>query len=460
MGTTVGGYVTANLTLADGSVVNDVVVAKINGYTPISVDQGAGVIKSKDSSRVSNVYTMNGEYYGHLVTYSVNDKGQYSLNLEPEAERHNALKNVHDGTNANIVKGRSTIYMNSADQINVVYAGNDTVFLVNNGQFGYTVYVGYNNVPTMKDATVCYLNAADKYSRVKVMVINGKETANTEFDAYLANANAAYIKVVGSTAYNVYYFYKIGETQPTEVLIPTGTNDAKLQIRGEGFYTVEITDGVASNITFVTGAPVKGHSGYRGDQVNASYAGHTLDVCTARTAVVADSIATTSMGSANKNFTNMENAKYFKAVNGVVVEAAKEDVSANSVIAVIYDMQYVKIGEVNHMVPVAVYVYLAQTAQGGDQDTDAGTINPNAKVTVTFNTGFVTNANGKLLKSGEANAVYGNSFTFVVVTGTAAPAAPVVTGNAVLNLISSNTATGAYTFELTNIDGDVTVTLN
>lgn len=444
MGTTIGGYVTANLTFADGTVANDVVVARVNGVAPRTADNSNGQLAN---ATVSNAYYLNDQYYGHIVTYSVNDNGQYNLYL---TAGHTDTKAIKDGDGAKIVKGKSTLYITDKDQINVAYADNTTVFLVANGKYGYDVYVGYNKVPTINADSICYLVVN---GRVKLAVINGDETENTEFAAYLPSTAPAYVKVLSGKAYNVFRFYKIGSTEITEVLVPVG--DTKLTPTKTGFYNVELTDGAVVKLEFVTEGPDTS-KGVK----DLEYAGHTLDTARARTAVIENAIATTVFGAENKNYSNMVDAKYFLAYNGFITEAAYTDISAMDIISVIYDEQIVKVGGTALSIYTPVYVYLAQKSAGSDSDTDIDqpTVTT-GNVTIKYTVGTVATANNVVIPNG-TTVKTGSTYTFVVIGGATAPTVKVETGTAVLALVASNTVNGTYTYELRGIDGDVTVSID
>ena len=463
LGTTVGGFVTANLTLADGSVVTDVVVSAINGKTPNSVDKGEGMIKN---SSVSNVYSMNYNYYGHIVLYSVNDKGQYALTLEPVADRHNVLTNVFDAEEVQITRGKSTIYCVDDEQINTVYATNNTVFLVYNGKYGYDVYTGYNKVPNIKNADMCY--QLDAAGRVKLAVIYGNESNTESFFAYVPEPMyMPALTFIGGEAYYEIVTYKIGETTPTTVLVPAerfgllGKANNEPEFEFGAFVEIELTDGIVSDIEFY--APFWTDPSY--DEEPMDYAGHTLDIVRALTGVVANSFPTTKDGEANLDFDNTDDAKFFMVKNGKVVEATAKDLAAGDMAAVIYDTKTVVVkladgSKLTREINQPVYVYLADEIPEGDWDTDVD--DPDdvvGKVTVNFAGCTVTDANGNLLKSGEANNA-GKTFKFVVVTGTTAPSVEASEGN--VKLLNSNTATGAYTYELSGITdkAEITISIN
>ena len=183
------------------------------------------------------------------------------------------------------------------------------------------------------------------------------------------------------------------------------------------------------------------------------------------TGVVANSFPTLDGEDPNKDFDNTDDAKFFMVKDGKVVEATAKDLAAGDMAAVIYDTKNVTIklpngSRITRQINQPVYVYLADEIPEGDWDIDVD--DPDdvvGKVTVNFAGCTVTDANGNLLKSGEANNA-GKTFKFVVVTGTTAPSVEASEGN--VKLLNSNTGTGAYTYELSGITdkAEITISIN
>ena len=208
------GHATANVMLADGSRVENVTVASVNGF---AVTNAGDTFGNPVNATVSDNYVNNGNnrqgdlYYNHIFTYTVNADGSYSIANNNHAAQ--IVGNIRDLANATVVNGRATI----SNATNTVVATDNTVFLVKNlvgtnAGYTYTTYVGKNNVPSLTNADICVLTDANGYATL-VVVSNYELAANT-FLAYVTEPNQTGFTTALGRAYQV---YKIGETTATVV---------------------------------------------------------------------------------------------------------------------------------------------------------------------------------------------------------------------------------------------------
>ena len=196
------GEAGANIRLADGTEIENVVVTKVDGEK-VTYGEDYGDI---DDAEVSENYEKNTEYYDHFYAYTVDKDGNYEL-LTNDGGYCYGYYDEEDCTIVN--KGTSIRCGNYTIPVN-----NDTVFMVKNG-YSYDVYTGKNEVPSMNDATICVLMSGSYASAV--LVTEFEDTTNTFvafFDEFTAEAGT---KKIGSKWYYVYEVYKTGETEPTTI---------------------------------------------------------------------------------------------------------------------------------------------------------------------------------------------------------------------------------------------------
>ena len=309
-GTLYGGSALANVVLADGSRVENVTIASVAGRLTTNTGDAFG---DADSATVSDYYTNNGEYYNHLASYVVNADGTYaitSLKDDTTAADNDTVCAAADLDNVAITKGLTTM----VSKTNTVVANDNTVFLVKQSNGTYETYVGKNNVPSMTDATICYLTS-NGYATV--VLVTKYTLASNSFVAYVPAETTArlatdwyYGVYNGRYAYEV---YKVGETEPTTIY----SNDADLfkfsQISTlgdrDGFYdiTVDANGVVTSSVRFI--------GTYAYDTVTnitTAHGGYLWDRAWVRTNLVGNSLQTADKAgtTANKDFF-VDNAKYF-----------------------------------------------------------------------------------------------------------------------------------------------------
>ena len=217
-----GGYALADVVLADGTRVEDVTVSTVGGKAVSCADDDM----IDFGPEISDRYSENDAFYDHLITYTVDANGNYALGEICTGADNDAV----DLSNAVITKGQSTIY--SQSQVGNVVADNGTVYLVQNAKDGtYTTYVGKDNVPSMKNADICYLKGDDGF--LSVVVVRNYEDLNNTFLAYVTDGTRDG-KQNGNDAYQV---YKLGETTPT--LVYDTSSDFTFD-HGTGLYLIEV----------------------------------------------------------------------------------------------------------------------------------------------------------------------------------------------------------------------------
>ncbi len=222
-----GGFAMADVVLADGSRVQNVTVAGVGSTKATCSDTASANVAN---ATVSDRYKLNGAYYGHIYSYTIDSNGAYVLNV---ATVHNT--NCYcvgtDLSGAIITKGQSTI----TNAKNVVVADNNTVFLVKDANADtYTTYVGKDAVPSMTNATVCYLPGANGF--VSLAVVYSYELANNSFLAYVTTGSNVGVDSLLGTAYDV---YKIGETTATRIY---DNNNEFTYADKAGLYSVIVND--------------------------------------------------------------------------------------------------------------------------------------------------------------------------------------------------------------------------
>ena len=396
-GTLRGGYALADVVLADGSRVQNVTVSTVGGVavtnTSTSSVQNIG---NPQTAFVSDYWTNNSAYYNHLTTYSVNADGTYNLGYNT-AGGDICFGNDNTAKSATITTGLTTITGAVAGSaINYVVANDSTVFLVKQADGTYTTYVGKNNVPSMTNATICYLTSGG-YATV-VLVTEYTVAANT-FVAYVSD-NAYTGRVTGLG--NEYVVWKADGTA-TYVY----SNDSTLlNGKPEGFYTLEVANnGVVAS--FKEASTFMGAFGVN-DVEAGTYAGPTVDGYSWDRAFVdslaGNSLRATTAGDAQFADYFVDNAKYFvinkTAGNGVnyttVTETTSASVAENQKIIVAYTM----VGGVKH----AQYVYICTTI-GEDIN------NP---VTPANVTSITAKDDGSVYLTLSADAKVGDTYQFTV----------------------------------------------
>ena len=224
-GTLRGGYALADVVLADGTRAEDVTVSTVGGHDVSCADTTPITF----GAAVSDRYALNTQFYDHLITYTVDANGDYALGEKCNNNVDEPNLAV-DLSGAVITKGQSTIY--SSNEVGKVVADNSTVYLVKGDDDTYTTYVGKDNVPSMKAATICYLVGEDGF--LSVVVVTDYADLNNTFLAYVTD-NTADSKQGGHDGYQV---YKLGETDPTTVYETTA--DTFKFDHATGLYLIEV----------------------------------------------------------------------------------------------------------------------------------------------------------------------------------------------------------------------------
>lgn len=396
-GTLRGGYALADVVLADGSRVQNVTVSTVGGVavtnTSTSSVQNIGNPKT---AFVSDYWTNNSAYYNHLTTYSVNADGTYNLGYNT-AGGDICFGNDNTAKSATITTGLTTITgAVTGSAINYVVANDSTVFLVKQADGTYTTYVGKNNVPSMTNATICYLTSGG-YATV-VLVTEYTVAANT-FVAYVSdNAYTGRVTGLGNE-------YVVWKADGTATYVYAATNTL-LEGKPEGWYTLT----VANNGLVTAWGEASTFMGAFGvnDVEAGTYAGPTVDGYSWDRAFVdslaGNSLRATTAGDAQFADYFVDNAKYFvinkTAGNGVnyttVTETTSASVAENQKIIVAYTM----VGGVKH----AQYVYICTTI-GEDIN------NP---VTPANVTSITAKDDGSVYLTLSADAKVGDTYQFTV----------------------------------------------
>ena len=201
-GTVNEGQVLADLVLADGTRVDNAVIATVNGK---DVSHDSTDVGDFNEATFADDTVNNAAYYNHLRSYSVNADGSYDI----AGHGNTAI----DTSNVTIVN-KGTSFQAAG---NTVYVNDNTTFLVK-GDDTYTAYVGKNNVPDMEEATICYM-VPDGETYASLVVVTSYKSADNTFDAYV------YDKTSSTYEDGLYAFevYKLGETAPTTVYYDQNT---------------------------------------------------------------------------------------------------------------------------------------------------------------------------------------------------------------------------------------------
>ena len=222
--TATGGKAVADVVLADGTRTPGVTIASV-GTKAANGDSYMAAEPLKGS--FDTTYTTNEKYYNHIIAYSVNADGTYALDVTVDGANSYAWAGTDMAEkNVTITKG-STIMGNTTSAVGINDA---TVFLVKDLKTGvYTAYTGKQNVPSMTEATVCYITSGN-YATL-VAVTDYKLASNT-FNAYV-DANAMYTGRYNELGYQF-------------AIYPEGTNDVKYVYSAQPYLTLTWADGTTT----------------------------------------------------------------------------------------------------------------------------------------------------------------------------------------------------------------------
>ena len=221
--TATGGKAVADVVLADGTRTPGVTIASVgtkaaNGDSFMAANPLTG---SFDTT-----YTTNEEYYDHIIAYSVNADGTYALDVTANGDNYAWAGTDMAEKSVTITKG-STIMGNTTSAVGINDA---TVFLVKDLKTGvYTAYTGKQNVPSMTEATVCYITSGN-YATL-VAVTDYKLASNT-FNAYV-DASAIYTGRYNELGYQF-------------AIYPEGTNDVKYVYSAQSNLPLTWADGTTT----------------------------------------------------------------------------------------------------------------------------------------------------------------------------------------------------------------------
>ena len=146
----------------------------------------------------------------HIVSYSENSDGTYSLTAE-------AALNPYTGEKDATKNGSARIQLQSGTK----YADKNTVFLVNddvNDPDDFDAYVGYNNVPDIKTANGSSIAVYEKNGVAKFVVLNKVDVEGSSNDVIfvVGDSNPTTYKT-GSTKYYSYDAVVNGEVTSIKV---------------------------------------------------------------------------------------------------------------------------------------------------------------------------------------------------------------------------------------------------
>ena len=253
--TTLGGKAVANVVLADGTRLQNVVIASVgpNAANGDSYRKGNPAEASFDTT-----WSTNKAYYKDLIAYSVNADGTYAL-----AYNDNTLcAGTKDLTETVITKGQTIMSgkygktTTNAGQDVAVGVNDNTVFLVKDLTSAstnptYTAYTGKQNVPSMTNAKVCYL-AVGNYATV-VLVTDYDLDSNT-FNAYV-DANVAYTGRQNELGYE-FNVYPVGSDTAKQVYYSAASlpmkyaNGTAVPAGRDGIFTFVVdSKGVVQSVT-------------------------------------------------------------------------------------------------------------------------------------------------------------------------------------------------------------------
>ena len=386
-GTLRGGYALADVVLADGSRVQNVTVSTVGGKVVTNDGDTAGTPSNAD---VSDYWTNNSAYYNHLTTYSVNADGTYNLGY------NTAGSSICFGGNlsgVNITTGLTTIGNNT----NRIVANDSTVFLVKQADGTYTTYVGKNNVPSMTNATICYLTSG---GYATVVLVTAWTAASNTFVAYVSdNSATGYIAGLG-------YEFVVWKADGTATYVYAAVSNL-LAGKPEGWYTLTVSNSGLVTTAWAEASTFMGAFG-SGDTTAGTYAGPTVDGYSWDRAYVGslsgNSLIATDANDAQFADYFVDNAKYFvinKTVgNGANYTTVTETTSASIAKDLEIIVAYTMVGGYKH----AQYVYICTTI-GEDIN------NP---VTPANVTSITAKDDGSVYLTLSADAKVGDTYQFTV----------------------------------------------
>ena len=127
-------------------------------------------------------------YYHKLYTYSVNDKGLYSVD------------EITTGAVPSVVVKTGKAYMTDTTGAVIYKVDKDTQFLLHNGAANYKAYTGFAEIPSMLAAKMQYVdNDGDGYA--DVVYLCDPKFANATFYAYAPGYDYEEIKTVNGVKY-------------------------------------------------------------------------------------------------------------------------------------------------------------------------------------------------------------------------------------------------------------------
>jgi hypothetical protein len=490
------GVAKANIVLSDGTSLSNVVVSYVNGVPVTDTGDTTGNV---DKATVSDYYTNNGDYYGHIYTYSVNADGTYTLVAHAEDSTNPA-----DVESVEITQGQASI---NVANVNKYVANSTTVFLLKGAnEYTYTKYVGRDNVPSGK-GTICVLTDDNGYATL-VVSADYKLAGNT-FIAFVTDDDADVTKNPLGTGYKV---FKQGETTSTTIYDYTTTaaydkleedepddgsdyqgNYAAFAFDKAGLYKIEVntkgqivsmseqvdlqdldaesettdpTNFADFDDSFVR-VMVKAKDKNTSIQVAAYGSGEAnndKDNDLGYTVTAGDAFIDLKLTSDTKVIKVTKDA--FDSTDATLSAGKLSDVITGSVVLVAYSTSG-KTGYEKYTADTIYVIYVTKSASNNTPSTGIS-------ATLTFAlpaTGVTVSHDKTVYVDTNTETVTTTDWEFVVTTGTTAPTVVVtktndssdVTSTYLKNITDDNsTGTGNYTYKLTGLkDGDgLTITVN
>ena len=139
-------YILANLMGMDGQALSNVTIGNKWGNAGF----GSGTFNPAEMEKATVGYNKlgNTDFYGHLFQFTVNAAGQYVATAVGSDAIVNSIVN-------------SNPYITCNNGANRLIANDNTVYLVKTGNaatgYTYTTYTGYRNVPSINNATACFV---------------------------------------------------------------------------------------------------------------------------------------------------------------------------------------------------------------------------------------------------------------------------------------------------------------
>ena len=371
------GYVSANLINANGQRIPGVRIATVNGKAVENVEAAQDTLMSE---KVTDDWTTNTAFYGHLVTYSVDDEtGEYHISAH--AATTGSADNIKTSVAGNItdagssgspvvyrgvtVKGDANIWNDvngsgapysiaNGDQL-IGVGTSKTIYLVRNSSGRYDVVVGKENVPSITGADICVLSDEDGYATLVVIdgVTAGNNTtavyyvpmAYSATDGVPAPTSTANIKVGNASParYNGYQVYPLGETGTTTlydcvvggstVLFDSGVTGGVNYVSSPGLYEI-VTDqyGIVQSVKLLANNTNTTASGnVTNDTDNNSYASVTVDKVES-----ANSIKAKYGNNSAVNYNLYDSTVYIEVNTNGLTKVNVNKVEANKTILVAY----------------------------------------------------------------------------------------------------------------------------